>query len=679
MTDKVVYELDQRRKERADADDQRAKDFKQRADASQRRLDYASEIGEVVRREPRLEKPDRKIFAANLAQMCDVAMRDGKTNMFAIFKAAFPSTEDTVSDTAQVKHKKLKRYVCAKEEDRPEDSFGANGADFVALAKAVASIAHADQPASAISQAKKRAVLQLIEGSSFDDKRPPESRRQDEAVRALLDWLAQVVRTIEAEVDLDTMYDAVEHASAAAVFDFDGNPSLLARSVGDWSDGNTPNALENADETDEKFIARNAEYRFSLLDPAQQDFYKVLRDRVAPEADRQDDLVASQLLHTVGPNDAPFPVGVWDLAEPDDPDLTREASYAPFAPRVVLGDVLSPVKRDFEDRGVTGAVTGVVMLDIDEQQIAEALAQQTHDYDAAVKRHNLVGTAPAFNRHGAHRDLLHKAAVKALAARIGFSERWIAEECTTFDALAWQFSREGRSWKDLHNLWSPEPEVEIATRRQIEVKLMRDMATRNWRLCLALSRGILENFSAREGVYGVKRGNSFEPSFALGYHHDSMPGPEMCSFFLHRVGDNRFMMYGVFGAGGEFDPEWGETGPEDPVFGIETGWLPLPSSSAIDALFAPVENPRFGVHGIGAHTIDAPFHRYADEYAPAKPDTLAGLILRNHAYAPKEKRYGALLLEDARRKAAMTRDFIERRKKEFDAGMKRPWKTDAME
>jgi hypothetical protein len=638
------------------------------AEASQQRLDDAPDIREGLWKTARTEKQDRAILAANLAWICGEATRDEKTSIREIFKAAFGKDFDS-------KYKKLKRFVCAQDDEPPKEGFAAHGADFVALAEAVASIAHAGQPKDAIAQAKKRAILQLIEGSSFDDKRLPEARRQDEAVGALLEWQDQVLQNIKKDVDLDTMYDAVEHASAAAVFDVEGNPNLLARSVGDWSDGNTPNALE----TDEQFTARSTQYRFSLLHPAQQDLYKVLRDQIATETACLDDQVASQLLRTVGPNDAPFPVGLWDLDEPDDPDLTREASYAPIAPRVVLGDVLSPIKHDFEERGETGAVTGVVMLDIDEQQIAEALALQAHNYDASVNRHNLVGTAPAFNRHGAHRDLLHKAAVKALAARIGFSERWIAEECTTFDALAWQFSREGRSRKDLHDLWGTEIEDEIVTRRQIELKLMRDIATRNWRLCLALSRGILENFSAREGVYGVKRGSSFEPSFALGYHHDSMPGPEMCSFFLHRVGDNRFMIYGVFGAGGAFDPEWGKTGPEDPVFGIKTGWLPLPSSSAIDALFTPIENPRFGVHGIGAHTINAPLHRHADEYAPAKPDTLAGLILRNHAYAPQEKRYGALLLEDARRKAAMTRDFIERRKKEFDTGMKRAWKTDTME
>jgi hypothetical protein len=308
----------------------REKAQQQRAEARQRRLNDAPDTREVLWKTARTEKQDRAIFAANLARMCGEATRDDKTSIREIFKAAFGKDFDS-------KYKKLKRFVCARDDEPPKEGLAAHGADFVALAEAVASIAHAGQPADAIAQARKRAILQLIEGSSFDDKRLPEARRRDEAVGALLEWQDQVVQNIKEAVDLDAMYDAVGHASAAAVIDAESNVSHLAGAIGDWSDGNTPNALE----TDEDFTSRNTEYRVSLLHPAQQDLYKVLRDQIAPENDRQDDLVASQILHTVGPNDAPFPIGVWDLAEPDAPDLTREASYAPFAPRVVLGDVLS--------------------------------------------------------------------------------------------------------------------------------------------------------------------------------------------------------------------------------------------------------------------------------------------------------------------------------------------------
>lgn len=214
MSDNVIDMKSRRRA--TDHDDNAA----QKKDAKQKRLGEARDIAARLRRTHRTDPSDRAIFAANLARMCDEVDPNGKTPLLAIFETAFGKDFDA-------KYKKRKRFVCAAAEETPSEGFAAHGADYVDLAEATAKIVLQGQPTHAITQAKHRAILQLIEGSSLDDLRPPEARLKDEAVASLLECFDQMVRNVETEVDLNAMRAVVEYNAVSAVIDSDGNVQRL--------------------------------------------------------------------------------------------------------------------------------------------------------------------------------------------------------------------------------------------------------------------------------------------------------------------------------------------------------------------------------------------------------------------------------------------------------------------
>ena len=82
----------------------------------------------------------------------------------------------------------------------------------------------------------------------------------------------------------------------------------------------------------------------------------------------------------------------------------------------------------------------------------------------------------------------------------------------------------------------------------------------------------------REGVFESKGDHqAFEPSLCLGPIDDELKPPtvEAITLYVHRVGENRFMLYAVED----------EDLPLGHVFGIGTSWISIPSELALAALF----------------------------------------------------------------------------------------------
>lgn len=609
-------------------------DAENREKVHAKRLSEAPAIADLLRNTPRLEPSTRAIFARNLHRMIEeMSPRASSSSLRRVFEIAFGRDFDS-------KYKKRKRFVCAIEEEAPVEGFAAHGADYVSLAEAVADFAHDGQPANAIDQARKRAILQLIIGSEYEEQRAPEARLKDEAVASLLGCFDWMVRKVEAEVDLDAMRSVVEHEAVSAVIGSNGEVESL-RGARTWDDL-FPQRLPF--EGDEVYEAREREWFRANWHPAKRALFDTFPGYGNPrtKAEWQTFNAALHLGLSGGPNEEP--VRIFD-SELFDWGSGADERSSPFAPRVVLGEVYSPEE-----------VAGFVMVEIDEDEIERELQQNAQDYDEAINRHALSEIAPEFDRDREYRTILEKAAAKALAAQFGYPDAWISKECGALSDLEDKIQED--QYQPPNDPWNKEVDTNIVARRQIELKLLCDYTTRRWRLCLALSQGIrVEHYMDREGVFGEKHYNQpFEHSINLGVPDVAPSLSIAANVFLHRSAPNRFMIYAVE----NYDL------PRGYVFGIGIGWESIPSQPALDAMFTPIEDNK-----IEAHDIVAPLDRYWNKPAPAKIGTLAGMILRNLAYAPDEERYDRLLLQDAKRKAEMVRDFAAERRKEFDAAIKR--------
>jgi hypothetical protein len=620
------------RRQRIRGEDQAAVREKAKAE----RLEAAPDIAARLRSTPRTASGDRAIFTANLARMCVEASMHDKSSFSQLFETAF-------GKDFEAKYKKRKRFICSRDEQPPSEGFAAHGADFVDLAEATAKIAHAGQPENAIQQAKHRAILRLIEGSSFDDNRPPEARLKDEAVAALLRWFDHIVLKVETEVDLDAMRALIEHDTVSAIVDGNGNvQDLVSTETGEDS---YPNRQKG--ESIEAYETRRTDAWVARKHPAERALLGLLREK--PNGKKIDNgnkiLAALSHLALKEPNTEPVGIFEGDFDDPGFSSATASDTSSPFAPRVVLGEIHSPLD-----------IEGAVMLDIDEAEIEATLAEQEGDYMAVIARHRLADLAPAFDRALAHRHILKNAALKGLALRFGYSEAWISDECASFYDLDQKVKND--DFEPPEDPWTRGQTAGLIARRHIELKLLRDHATERWRLCLALSHGVRLGIYGREGVYGTKRyGEPFQPSMCLGFYDVGLsPTAEMVALYLHRVERSRFMLYAV----ANDDLSKGD------VWGIGMGWLSVPSEESLDALFAPIAGSE-----IGDHRVQAPFDRFWTKPAPAQPNTLAGMILRNLAYASDDDRYDLLLLEDARCKVSMASEFSKRRKEEFESAINR--------
>lgn len=608
---------------------------RKRDDALRQRFEDAPDIAARLRGTHRVEPEDREVFAANLALMCQEAAKEDSTSLRRIFEAAF-------GENFEAKYKKRKRFVCATDED-PPDEFTAHGSDFVNLAEATAIIAHAGKPKATLDEAARRAILQLIAGSSHDDRRPLEARKADEAKAALGEAFEQIVHNAKSLVDLNAMRAVFEDDAVSAIIDGDGNVERLVVCE-TYVDERGPERDEG--ESDESYELRCGEHERSRMLPAQ----RALSD--AAHSQHDDDELSETLsavrhMGLLGPNDRPVLYLPGSLDDPDVPAFSANLAASPFAPRVVVGAIYSPTD-----------VAGAVLIEIDETEIERAVAKDALAYERAITRSKLAESAPEFDRAKAFRERLSSAALKVLAERVGYSDARTSDWCQSLDDLELKIEADARDTSEV--LWTDGPEISVVARRQIELKLMRDSTTRWWRVCLGLSQGLpLCDFggSGREGVYGATDGDGcFVPSVFLGLSTVLWQSDEFAHCLLHKVSDNRFLVYLVEDA--EF--------PKQRIFGIGMGWLSIPSELALDALLTPIEGGQYG-----EHEIDAPFHRHWNKPAPAKWNTLAGMILRNLAYAPDEERLDLLLLQDAKKKADMTRHFAEERRKEFETAIQR--------
>ena len=453
-----------------------------------RRLESAGEIAAELRRTHRIALGDRSVLAANLGRMWRGAFpKEAAPPLSKLFETAF-------GRQGPVQYKKRARFVRFDGED-PDDTLNAHGANYVELAEAIAALAHDGQPADAVKQAKQRAILQLVEGSSFDRRRPPAARLRDEAVATLIDCCDRMVRRVEEAVDLAEMRATLQNDAVMAVIDDDGTVESLhgaawGRERGQLRESDPHRRLEEA------------------LDACSES------ERMTETF--RDDLEALRHLKLQFPN-YPLRLGPGDL-DLSDPDIDVSERWSRMAPRVVLGEVMTPVEQE----------AGVVLIDIDEGEIEQVVQDRKVSYGRAIARHGLTD-APAFDHVLARRDLLlWREAPRALARRYGYPDEEIDDKLHTLGALDERIEEDG--FAPPRDPWEDKAPLTIWARRRIELQLAFDATTERWRLCLALVPGVGGGTFGPNGgfgsgwddVYGLYDDESFEPSLNFGWFTEAI-------------------------------------------------------------------------------------------------------------------------------------------------------------
>jgi hypothetical protein len=567
---------------------------------TRQRLNAAQDIAEALKKTHRTELSDRQVFASNLGRMWREAFpKDAAPRLASLFKEVF-------GDQGPTQYKKRARFVRFDGED-PDGTLIAHRRHFVELAEKIAAMAHEGQPADAVRLSKQRAVLQLVEGSSFDRRRPPAARLRDEAVQALIDCFDQILKRVENEVDLAEMRATIQQDLLAAVIDGDGE---IVR------------------------LCEEADHRR-----------------------RQDSQGSSAVMRFALPHlPNEIPLTVWDsdldLGSHDSDALWRVSN---LAPKVVIGDVYSPATLE-------GTLNLEIDADVFERQLREAMS----GYGDALAKHGLSASVPDADRQRIYRIQIERAVVKALARRFGYPDD---EECSSIHDLTARLRADDREPPD--DLWVDPPSLPIYARRKLALRLAFDAAIDRWRLTLALVHGVGDPFTPREGVYGIRRPHTlfefepgrsvsshvFEPCLNLGPRTGLLPSSmDKGSLFVDRVEPGRLMLYVVSE----------EVYPEEAVLGIRNGCLVFPSEPCLEALLKDTEYDR-----IDGHKVNVPFEQFMGWPAPAGWCTLAGLILRNLAYAPDAERYDLRLIADAKEKARLVADLAKARTETFKAAIRR--------
>lgn len=189
------------------------------------RLAYADAVSEQLRKSLRIGKEDRPRLARNLGRMFESAGIQRLSDLIGeVFRMAFPQ-----GDAAESALKKRKRYVRLKDELLPPSygpgEYNAHGAAYVSLAEAFAKIVR--DSSQSPEDNRRRAILNLIEGTAWDDRRSAATRRAQAGQQEFADRMDDVLSQVVAAVDLDVLFDAAAELPLTATY---------GREPDDWSD-----------------------------------------------------------------------------------------------------------------------------------------------------------------------------------------------------------------------------------------------------------------------------------------------------------------------------------------------------------------------------------------------------------------------------------------------------------
>jgi len=162
------------------------------------RLEAAKSAEKRLKKE-RLSEADRQVFARNLGTMlANCTSRDPKLTMRKLFFDTFgPTAGESI-------YKKRKRLISLPTEGNDPAKLIGKGRQYLELALCLSS--HLEATADTTeSQKKQYAILQLIQGSTFDNLLGHKERSQQEYRSEIYKRLCDLAKKVATQVDLDWM------------------------------------------------------------------------------------------------------------------------------------------------------------------------------------------------------------------------------------------------------------------------------------------------------------------------------------------------------------------------------------------------------------------------------------------------------------------------------------------
>ncbi len=164
---------------------------------NEHRKENAKSIMRELKKPKKIPSLDRPIMARNLGRMFELASRRDGLTLKDYFQKAFGAQWES-------QYKKRARYVIkdGEEDRRSIKEFYVRGDRFLELARAMSS--PSDARLQGLSKDfEQKAVLQLVERTSFDNRRAMSGRRSQEQEEDLTKVLDRLVNSVLNRVDLD--------------------------------------------------------------------------------------------------------------------------------------------------------------------------------------------------------------------------------------------------------------------------------------------------------------------------------------------------------------------------------------------------------------------------------------------------------------------------------------------
>ncbi|GEO18741.1 hypothetical protein [Microvirga aerophila] len=586
------------------------------------RLDEADQIAQDIRSSKRISEPDRPRLARNLGRMIEAAKAHNVHDLISqLFAAAFG---DAVAESAL---KKRKRYVRLQGEALPPaqlpGEYHARGAEFLRLSQAWADLQRPSDVAP--EDARRQAILNLIEGTTFDTRTRITLRRAEASRIEFVEQMNRVLTHISSSVDLDTYFDTA--SEIPLVPENDGTERKFLVGLGTFWDGTGWDELriqpiasyipqspvgEDGDRLSDgictHWLAPKVHIGF-IYTPVIMDYaipYTIPQGRKSRE--HEDELV-SHLIHRYGPENVPL-----------------------------YEHVVEQFREEFSARREAAFRREAGMPDID--ALAQTMLHNHLQADYGLGRR----TVPDLNSPSY--ILTIKEALKPMygpdVARM-VSKGAVRNTKREAAWISWHSSYRG----DKPMVWRVSA---------VWLAVYRERATGRVRLVITATEDDLDlTYSSLVYRRNTYAGDEHTPVRGLGpdLYAAQEPDVDPLSF---RDEVNGVVMY---------DKNGDLTGD---YHDYENKLNFIPGATAISLAFTPLNHATNGSPGIEFKPL---FDDCPGSFSPAPHNTIAGAILRNLAHAAPGERLDDLLIADAKHKADVMQRLLGKQESDYRRGIER--------
>lgn len=196
-------------------------EMKNAIDSNKRKIEFtrpslsqANEIELRLKSCKKFDLRDRSIFARNLGDMISSEIRkDDSLTMHKIFQKAF-------GNSAESMYKKRKSLITLPKETAEPKKLRSKARDYLEILTTISEI-KCQYSEEQLTSLRQKFILQLVEGSSFDDQRKIKDRMYENSMGYLKDALNKIADKVLANVDLDYQYAWYVNSFPAAAPSFE--------------------------------------------------------------------------------------------------------------------------------------------------------------------------------------------------------------------------------------------------------------------------------------------------------------------------------------------------------------------------------------------------------------------------------------------------------------------------